>query len=162
MDTPFRFPLKEVKENGELAVHASAPAESFAEVLSEGELLGMVSLDGVIRAADDLALFDGAAKGRWRFECMRCLKPVDGTWNERVEAETDLDGGPMDLTEDVRQAIGLAQPMKVVCKPDCKGLCPTCRQDRNTTDCGHAAPPPDDTRAMRSSRPRLTPRPDKG
>jgi len=162
MATTFVFPLTEVKENGEQSVRAEVPSASFADALSEGELIGNVVLEGIIRAADETALFDGAAKGQWRFECTRCLKPVDGQWNERIEAEAPIDGGPMDLTEDVRQAIGLAQPMKVVCKPDCKGLCPTCRQDRNTTDCGHAAPLPDDTRAMKGVRPRLTPRPDKG
>ena len=162
MTPPFQFPLTQVKENGEESVRAQSPSEPFADALSEGELVGPVTLEGIIRAADDAALFDGAAKGNWRFECTRCLKPVDGAWNERIEAEAPIDGGPMDLTEDVRQAIGLAQPMKVVCKPDCKGLCPTCRKDRNVTDCGHAQALPDDTRAMKGVRPRLTPRPDKG
>ena len=49
-----------------------------------------------------------------------------------------IDSGPMDLTEDVRQSIGLAQPMKIFCKPDCKGLCSVCHKNRNLADCGHA------------------------
>jgi uncharacterized protein len=162
MNATFVFPLTEVKEHGEQTVHAEVPSLLFAGTMSEGELIGNVMLDGVIRAADDVALFDGSAKGQWRFECTRCLKPVEGAWNERIEAEAPIDGGPMDLTEDVRQAVGLTQPMKVLCKPDCKGLCPTCQKDRNTTDCGHAAALPDDTRAMKGVSPRLTLRPKKG
>ena len=28
-------------------------------------------------------------------------------------------------------------PMQVLCRPDCRGLCPTCGADRNHRDCGH-------------------------
>ncbi|MFI5363921.1 MAG: YceD family protein [Elusimicrobiota bacterium] len=57
----------------------------------------------------------------------------------------------------MRQAIGLAQPMKIFCKPDCKGLCSVCHKNRNLADCGHAQ-----GGAESSTRPRLTPRPNKG
>lgn len=151
------FPLTEVKENGELAVKAAVPSDLFADVLSEGKLVGDVSVSGVIRRVDDEASFEGVAKGRWRFECTRCLAPVDGAWSEKLEAAVPIDGGPMDLTEDVRQSIGLAQPMKMLCRPDCRGFCAVCGRNRNLADCGHAQP-----EERTSSRPRLTPRPHKG
>jgi uncharacterized protein len=31
-------------------------------------------------------------------------------------------------------------PMKPLCRPDCKGLCPVCGADRNVTACSCAAP----------------------
>lgn len=157
MTSPLLFPLTEVKETGELAVLVEVPSELFADALSEGALIGPVSVEGMIRRVDDDASFEGAAKGKWRFECTRCLAPVDGDWNERIEALVSIDKGPLDLTEDVRQSIALAQPMKVVCKPDCKGLCSVCRANRNLKDCGHSL-----GEAETSQRPRLTPRPDKG
>jgi uncharacterized metal-binding protein YceD (DUF177 family) len=154
----FRFPLTEVKDAGEVEVRADAPAEAFAGVLSEGALVGPVTLEGVIRRADDEAIFNGSVRGKWRFECSRCLTPVDGEWREEFETTTSIDAGPMDLTDDARQSIGLAQPMKVFCRPDCKGLCPECRANLNTTKCGHVAAVdvPD------TVRPRLTRRPKKG
>jgi uncharacterized protein len=154
----FRFPLTEVKEEGELAVKADAPAEQFAGMLTEGALVGPVTLEGVIRRAEDEAIFTGLVRGKWRFECSRCLTPVDGLWSESFETSAPIDGGPMDLTEDARQSIGLAEPMKTFCKPDCKGLCPICRKNLNTANCGHKAPvdTPD------TVRPRLTPRHKKG
>ncbi|NNN05269.1 MAG: DUF177 domain-containing protein [Elusimicrobia bacterium] len=155
---PFRFALTDVKEYGEMDVAAQAPAEAFAGVLSEGSLAGPVALRGVIRRADDDAVFTGSVSGRWRFECSRCLAPVDGEWSETFEATASIDGGPMDLTDEARQSIGLAQPMKVFCKPDCKGLCPTCRMNLNTTNCGHT-PTVD---APDTVRPRLTQRRKKG
>ncbi|MFI5362722.1 MAG: YceD family protein [Elusimicrobiota bacterium] len=157
MDSSLSFPLTEVKEIGELAVNAQVPSELFAGALSEGTLVGPVSVSGVIRRVDEDANFEGFAKGRWRFECTRCLAPVDGEWKEKLDVLVSIDKGPLDLTEDVRQSIALAQPMKVLCKPDCRGFCSVCRKNRNLGDCGHAG-----GAAESSTRPRLTPRPDKG
>ena len=157
MDSTFRFPLTEVKEIGELAVKAEVPSDLFADALSEGKLIGPVSLVGIIRRVDEEANFEGVAGGRWEFECTRCLTPVPGEWREKLDVMVSIDSGPMDLTEDVRQAIGLAQPMKIFCKPDCKGLCSVCHKNRNLADCGHAQ-----GGAESSTRPRLTPRPNKG
>jgi DUF177 domain-containing protein len=156
---PLRVALRDVRENGPTPFKAEAPAALFDGVLREGALTGPVTVEGTIYPVDDLARLEGTAKGAWRFECTRCLKPVDGTWSEAVETEAPLDSDFLDATEDVRQAVALAEPMKTLCRPDCQGLCPVCRADRNATDCGHAepAPPPE---AMR--RPRLTKRPRKG
>ena len=41
----------------------------------------------------------------------------------------------LDLFEVVRQAFLLENESIRYCKPDCKGLCPQCGQDRNTTSC---------------------------
>lgn len=155
---PFRFPLTDVKDYGEMDVKAQAPAEDFAGALSEGSLIGPVALRGIIRRVDDDAVFTGSVGGRWLFECSRCLTPIEGEWSETFEATVSIDGGPMDLTEEARQSIGLAQPMKMFCQPDCKGLCPTCRKNLNTTHCGHvpAVDAPD------TVRPRLTERRKKG
>lgn len=157
MDSALRFPLNEVKESGEMAVKAAVPPDAFADALTEGVLVGPVAVEGVIRRVDDDAVFEGKAAGRWRFECTRCLTPVDGAWSEPVEMTVPVEGAPMDLTDEVRQSIALAQPMKIVCKPDCKGLCPACRANRNDKDCGHVSAEPDVSR-----RPRLTRRPEKG
>ena len=160
MKEPLRFPLSEVKENGEMPVKASVPADLFPDALTEGALVGPVAVEGTITQVEDDAVFEGSARGKWRFECTRCLAPVEGTWAEAFDLTVPIDSGSMDLTEEVRQSIGLAQPMKMFCKPDCKGLCPTCRADRNKKDCGHPLPVADES--PRTVKPRLIPRPKKG
>jgi len=161
MSSELIFPLTDVKELGELAVDAVVPSDEFAGALTEGKLVGDVTVAGEIHRVDDEARFEGTASGRWRFECTRCLAPIENPWREKLEAEAPIDGGPMDLTEEVRQTIGLAEPMKIFCKPDCKGLCAVCRQNRNVKDCGHPQPEADAGRGP-TTRLRLTPRPDKG
>ncbi|HAZ08449.1 MAG TPA: hypothetical protein DCZ01_08015 [Elusimicrobia bacterium] len=156
MSSPLRFALTDLKEKGELPVDSAAPAELFPDALSEGALVGPVAVKGVIRRIDDIAAFEGKAEGRWRFECVRCLAPVETKWVASVEAQAPIDAGPLDLTDEMRQSISLAQPMKTLCRPDCKGLCTACRKNRNLADCGHVGEGPSS-----STRPRLTIRPDK-
>jgi uncharacterized protein len=38
----------------------------------------------------------------------------------------------LDLSEPVREAISLAEPITLLCRQDCRGLCPTCGVDLNT------------------------------
>ena len=45
-------------------------------------------------------------------------------------------GDTLDLESVVREQILLAQPMKRLCREDCKGVCPTCGADRNRVECG--------------------------
>ena len=42
----------------------------------------------------------------------------------------------LDLDELVRADILLAVPAKILCREDCKGLCPDCGQNLNEGDCG--------------------------
>lgn len=44
-------------------------------------------------------------------------------------------GDILDLASVVREHVLLAQPMKRLCREDCKGVCPTCGADRNLTVC---------------------------
>ncbi|MBI3289278.1 MAG: DUF177 domain-containing protein [Elusimicrobia bacterium] len=160
MAKEFCFPLTEVKENGELTIRAQTGSESFPDALTEGVLIGPVTLEGLIIAVDQEASMNGVATGRWRFECTRCLTPVEEQWSSPLNVMAPIDAGPLDLTDEVRQAIALAQPMKIFCRPDCRGLCPVCRGNRNVKECGHKQAMEDP--APRPTRPRLTPRPNKG
>ena len=54
-----------------------------------------------------------------------------------IDAEP-FDGKTIDLDPIVREQVLLALPVTVLCREDCKGLCPTCGQDLNEKDCGHS------------------------
>lgn len=89
------------------------------------------------------------------FECDRCLEEFDQPLSSRYnmfyvfdELNTarfpadevrviGVDTPSIDLREDVREVIVLSVPLKLLCKEDCKGLCPGCGVNRNhqTCDC---------------------------
>lgn len=83
-------------------------------------------------------------------ECVRCLtsiiQPIKTEFAElyaftrRAATESGLilpEDGIIDLEPLVREYILLASPIGPLCRPDCKGLCPVCGENRNDTDCGH-------------------------
>jgi len=106
-----------------------------------------------IRLQGDLAT-------RLELPCARCLDPViqdvarpfdllyrplgTDAGNEELsvtaaEAEIGYYQGEGVLLEDaLREQVLLAVPLKVVCREDCKGLCPTCGKNRNTEPCSCA------------------------
>ena len=47
----------------------------------------------------------------------------------------------IDLSEDARQTILLAVPLKLLCREDCQGLCPGCGVDLNREACRCADAP---------------------
>lgn len=102
-------------------------------------------------------ILTGELEAQVETPCGRCLKPVvlpihDAfkerfvpvvTWRneEQHELKTeDLDlgiltGEEIDFDELVREQILLAVPDHVLCREDCKGLCPSCGRDRNLEPC---------------------------
>jgi uncharacterized protein len=58
-----------------------------------------------------------------------------------AEAEIGYYQGEGVLLEDaLREQVLLSVPLKVVCREDCKGLCPSCGKNRNTEPCACVQP----------------------
>lgn len=98
-------------------------------------------------------LVRGRIRTRVALECRRCLAPVEWPVEEPVdllfepldEAEAqELEGevyplpqgAEIDLREPLREQLLLNLPEYVVCREDCRGLCPQCGANRNVTECG--------------------------
>lgn len=79
-------------------------------------------------------------------ECIRCLDPVEQdiafeieelyATNPAVSAAFYIgDDGILDLAPLLREEILINSDKRVLCKPDCKGLCPECGKNRNREEC---------------------------
>jgi uncharacterized protein len=78
--------------------------------------------------------------------CTRCLEPaaldleVDareidqpGSGDDDLASPYVVDG-ELDVSRWARDAIALALPAKILCRPDCAGLCPVCGESLNDAD----------------------------
>ena len=137
-----RFEASEfVRADGDLRV--SAPVELDVEIRKDAKKVRLV---GQVRAS-------------LTADCSRCLDPFEVPVANEFDAlylpPTEHAGGPddevnvedlgvsfyqndaIDLGQLIREQFYLALPMKPLCQPDCKGLCPVCGVNRNRESCDH-------------------------
>jgi uncharacterized protein len=110
----------------------------------------------------------GELDARARDACSRCLRPVETPVHLTLEEEflptVDVTTGQplprpaddagayfeidahhhVDLTEAVRQALVMNEPMRPLCRPECAGLCSQCGADLNEGPCACPEQPADD------------------
>ena len=106
--------LGEIRVQGDLRVTVSAPCDRCVEPTNIS-----------IEKSFDLVY-------------MPATEPV-GAEDEIDEAGIEVgyyDGSGLTLNDMLREVVLLALPMQVVCRDECKGICPVCGQNRNAGDCG--------------------------
>ena len=108
----------------------------------------------------------GRLSTRLAASCDRCLVaveiPVDRTFDlfyrplqtigkeEEIEIPDDemeigfYSGDGIELADVATEQVILAMPMKVICREECRGLCPVCGENRNLKQCD-CAPPQEDS-----------------
>lgn len=88
--------------------------------------------------------------------CDRCLDPVKCDIEYDIDRDLDFntdsdkedmsfaDGYLIDVDEFIHPDIAMALPMKILCRPDCKGICRKCgiNLNRDTCDCDTFVPDP--------------------
>ena len=94
-------------------------------------------------------LVQGTLGSRLEQECVRCLESSKLSIDLKLEETFRLPGtspqidtphevsenGRLDLTPILREQAWLAIPMKILCRPDCQGLCPQCGANLNQEQC---------------------------
>lgn len=113
--------------------------------LTEGST---VAVDLQLDALVDAIHVTGSVTGVITQECARCLTETQRSVDigvseiiaypadERDEAIPILDDAA-DLEPAIHDLLIAEVPFNPLCRPDCRGLCPTCGADRNETSCGH-------------------------
>lgn len=104
----------------------------------------------------NLGINKASVQGRmeltFAMNCDRCLKPVSkkmaldfarqivGPDEHTEDAEDDdqnfMDGYQLDVERLIQNECFLNLPVKVLCRPDCKGICMQCGADLNEGKCG--------------------------
>ena len=92
---------------------------------------------------------EGTVEARLSLECVRCLEPLfyplvlelgESFRLPKADPEPDKpyavrSDGKLDLAPLIREQIWLDIPMKPLCDPNCKGLCPHCGINLNRESC---------------------------
>lgn len=133
---------------------------SFQEdSLDLDESLVLRQLEGTVRFIRTASgvLADVTARGNVEVPCVRCLtpvmQPVEMHFRDEFHSVIEVNTGValpkpeeedpffinenhlVDLGEAIREYALIELPMRQLCRPDCKGLCPICGTDLNEATC---------------------------
>jgi uncharacterized protein len=127
--------------------------ESVADVGLGEDFSGDVDVDVMLEKTGKQIYVKTDVRTTGMFSCDRCAGPFsmplhafyqmyyvwdtgDAELYDPSEVQVIPGGLPLiDLADDVRQTVMLAIPLKLLCKDDCRGLCPHCGTDLNTGSC---------------------------
>jgi len=119
--------------------------------------------EGTVSRVGEDCQVRGSLCGNLVSACDRCLAPFEreasfelevrvlrsGTTGDRGEEVTEgvirlsPDETTIDLVTPFRAVILLDEPMKKLCREDCRGLCPVCGANRNESECDCDSSPGD-------------------
>jgi|SRR5690554_1073982 len=129
--------LKEPGSRKTLKKQIKLPDLNFREQIIETPYFFNVSL--TIFNTRDSYIIKGEFKGEIVLQCSRCLDKFDYKIKLKMDNEIlkkDVNDPEMiDITNIFVENILLSIPIKVICKKNCKGLCPVCGKNLNKDNC---------------------------
>ena len=122
------------------------PAVALGDVAAFSWKTHNVAVEGLFWFDGCHLVIHGTVQTSGIYRCGRCLTPVSvdrketlsevyGTEAVLPEDVEPYNGEYIDLTKTVRETLVLSEPMRVLCRPDCKGLCPQCGANLNEGPC---------------------------
>jgi uncharacterized protein len=133
------FNAAEIREKGGLTVKKALEPELFADVLAvPAEVVGACA-DLVFSIGGESLLLEGVLQADLHIECARCgcffttkfSETFDEVYEDAVES--------LDVRGPLIESLSLMMPLKPLCTPACKGLCPACGANLNLKTCGCVA-----------------------
>jgi uncharacterized protein len=130
--------------------HFEAPATDFD---LGGAFSGPVAVEAKLEKSGHQLLLRASVATEGKFVCDRCALHFSRTISDAyrmvyAQDAAELTGvdpsevqiippgfGVIDITDDVRQTLLLAVPLKLLCREECKGLCPQCGTNWNEQQC---------------------------
>jgi uncharacterized protein len=155
----FSYPVRDLLADPSLQIPVEA-TWTISSVKSGPETYKCLSpwvIKGILKGISDRVVeFNGTVDTSIQMRCARCLRPVVQPLHIEIRQrfvkgpqdkdlmvlsdEDDFDILPIvndrvDLDDTIHYEVQLGVPMRVLCKEDCKGLCPICGKDLNEGPC---------------------------
>ena len=132
-----RYPIQAQVDMTDISLWGRKPFSRPVQV--EGEIVntaGAVTIRYCVKTVMDVVCDRCLAESQRAYERVFTHGLARALCDEENDDYIVVEDGILDLDGLVTEDITLEMPMQMLCREDCKGLCPQCGADRNKGDCG--------------------------
>lgn len=132
----MRLYIQDIGENSVWEAVLSVPLSDITLDLPDGPVI-VAPVDVKVRAesSKEEVIVLGEVRARIRMSCSRCLNDFESAVTNTIDIVTPLRQESIDISDELRQAILLALPLKPLCRAECRGLCTRCGSNMNQAAC---------------------------
>lgn len=132
----MKINLKNLKEDKPLLMEEEIDADDLdidIGIMSFPEAINVKA--EAWKTGEDLTV-QAHIEGDRHFTCSLCLEEFNNVFEKDITLHYDIKGlDSVTLDSDIRDEIILDHPIRVLCKPDCRGLCAFCGTNLNEGAC---------------------------
>ena len=101
------------------------------------DLKSKLKIQSLVQRVDNTVLVHSKVIATVGYFCARCLENFERQETQQFDFDYEVTPGleTIDWSEDVRQEMLLTHQDRILCRADCKGICPKCGVNLNTEKC---------------------------
>lgn len=132
----IKISVRDIPAKG-LDIDQSIPKEGIGLSSEEVDIRSLLNVKARLEKVDNFVIANARVKAEFGYMCARCLEELYTTQERAYQFDFEINPEDeyIDLGEEIRQEIIMANPAKVLCSKDCKGICPKCGANLNKEQC---------------------------
>lgn len=132
----MKIAVEKIKDKT-IEIEEDIPAFSWEMDSSDVKFVSNIHISCKVERIHKEIIVDVGLIIRREIICSRCLNQVCQIVRQEFRKSYNMDklGNYLDIEKDIREEVLLNFPMKVLCSPDCKGICSGCGVNLNYKKC---------------------------
>jgi len=132
----IKISVRDIPASG-LDIDQSIPKEGIGLSCEEADIRSLLNVKVHLERVNNFVIANTRIKAQFGYMCARCLEELYSTQERSYKFDFEIDPAIeyIDLGEEIRQEIIMANPAKVLCSKDCRGICPDCGANLNIERC---------------------------
>lgn len=120
-----------------LHLEESVEAKILDVETDEIKFNGPIKIKADISKITNVVIADVGITALMQLCCSRCLENIEFNFIKELKLnyQADKTVQAIDFNPDIREEIILDYPIKPLCKPECRGICPKCGNNLNKGGC---------------------------
>ena len=132
----IKISVRDIPASG-LDIDQSIPKEDIGLSSEEADIRSLLNVKAHLEKTNNFIIANTRIQAQFGYTCVRCLEELYSTQERSYKFDFEINPEIefIDLGEEIRQEIIMSNPVRVLCRKDCKGICPKCGVNLNIEQC---------------------------